>query len=60
MTGTTPHQQHDGTNPAEPQRVTRYWRHARTPLLTASATAGVWLASGALQELGARLIAWLW
>jgi hypothetical protein len=55
MTDTTPHQPE-----LQPGRSARWWRRARTPALTAAATATVWLANGALQELGARLIEWLW
>ncbi|MFE7744755.1 hypothetical protein [Nocardia sp. NPDC057455] len=55
MTDTTNHQPEP-----QPGRASRWWRRARTPALTAAATATVWLANGALQELGARLIEWLW
>ncbi|WP_157101249.1 hypothetical protein [Nocardia shimofusensis] len=57
MTTTGPQQP---SNPTAWERITHYWQQARTPLLTTTVTVGVWLASGALQELGTRLIEWLW
>lgn len=56
MTNTAP--QPDNSRHAR-ERITRYWHRARTPLLTPTTT-GIWLASGALQELGTRITEWLW
>ncbi|MGY2033400.1 hypothetical protein ACW9HD_37395 [Nocardia gipuzkoensis] len=45
---------------AQPDPATRWWHRVRTSLGTIAATTTICLATGALQQLGAHLIEWLW
>ncbi|MBF6221791.1 hypothetical protein IU479_27225 [Nocardia abscessus] len=60
MTETNTRQPSNGSEPTTPNRITRFWRRGRTPLLTASATASAWVASGVMRELGIRIVEWFW
>lgn len=50
--------------PPQPQdpssRSAPWWQQPRKPLLATAFSAGIWIISGALHEVGKRVIEWLW